>query len=610
MHQIISFFLYIILFLHIANAEVKHTSASDIEKYYNTAKRNFKIHPDSCERYVFKAYQLSEKYKEYNYQSLSAELIAKYYTTKENYSEATRYYLIALNIEEKFKNKKRIADLFDGMGSIYYYMEKYEKSKQYSLQALKIYELLHDTLSIAKVYNHLGALNCSREYCENRNDNQKQYDFKIALNHYQKALKLYASIHDTAGIANIQLNIGAVLNKQNKPNDAIVHIYKALNFYEKTGNWNGESETYFILGRSYCVMKLYNKSADAYKKSELISLKHNYTQGIQFLYEEMAHTYDMDKNYKQARDYYIKYMIIRDSIYNNEKSRQIFEFDAKYQTAKKEKAILALNLEKRNKNLIIIILISAFVFAILVSIIILTRQHSLRVIALQEIEIKEQRINQLEKDRQLLATQSVLQGEETERQRMARDLHDGLGGLLSGVKLELNNMKGNVILSEDSVHDFDRAIELLDTSIKELRRVAHNMMPEALIKFGLKDTLSDFCQNLNEVNPMEIKFQFLGNFMRVDNKLEINAFRILQELINNAIKHSQASTLVIQMIQETNRLCFIVSDNGIGFDAELVKLFKGIGLSNIRSRVESMNGLLDVYSKPGEGSEFTIEFAI
>ena len=324
----------------------------------------------------------------------------------------------------------------------------------------------------------------------------------------------------------------------------------------------------------------------------------------------MAHTFDMDKNYKQARDYYIKYMIIRDSIYNNEKTRQIFEFDAKYQTAKKEKAILTLKLEKRNKNLIITILISAFVFASLISVIILIRQRSLRVIALKEIEIKGQRISQLEKDRQLLATQSVLQGEETERTRIARDLHDGLGGLLSGVKLELNNMKGNVVLSEDSVHDFDRAIDMLDSSIKELRRVAHNMMPEALIKFGLKDTLSDFCQNLNDVNSMEIKFQFLGNFMRVDNKLEINAFRILQELINNAIKHSQATTLIIQMIQETNRLCFIVSDNGKGFDTELIKTTKGIGLSNIKSRVESTKGLLDVYSKPGEGSEFTIEFAI
>jgi signal transduction histidine kinase len=209
-----------------------------------------------------------------------------------------------------------------------------------------------------------------------------------------------------------------------------------------------------------------------------------------------------------------------------------------------------------------------------------------------------------------LATQSVLKGEESERKRLARDLHDGLGGLLSGVKTALNNMKGNVILTGENVDSFSQALGMLDNSITELRRVAHNMMPEALMKLGLKDTLTDFCNELDKVNPMNIAFQFYGQFSRVDTNLEINAFRIIQELVNNAIKHSEAKELVVQMIQEPNRLCFIVLDNGKGFNLKDLEHTKGIGLASIKSRVDSFNGQLEINSKPGKGTEITVEFLI
>jgi two-component system, NarL family, sensor kinase len=169
-------------------------------------------------------------------------------------------------------------------------------------------------------------------------------------------------------------------------------------------------------------------------------------------------------------------------------------------------------------------------------------------------------------------------------------------------------MKGNAILPNESVNDFTHALGLLDLSIIELRKVAHYMMPETLLKSGLKDALSNFCENLNTSNTMNIRFQFIGKFERVEQKLEIGIYRILLELVTNAIKHSGAVELIVQMVQETNRLCLIVQDDGKGFEVNSVFKGKGLGLNNVKSIIESLNGRIDIYSEPGKGTEFIIEF--
>ena len=132
-----------------------------------------------------------------------------------------------------------------------------------------------------------------------------------------------------------------------------------------------------------------------------------------------------------------------------------------------------------------------------------------REISKQKAMIQEQRIHELEQERQIIALNSTLQGEETERSRLARDLHDGLGGLLSGLKLTLMNMKGNAIITQEGLDLYDHALGLLDTSIKELRHVAHNLMPETLFRYGLHQTLSDFCDGVGN-SGLKVKFAFYG----------------------------------------------------------------------------------------------------
>jgi signal transduction histidine kinase len=237
----------------------------------------------------------------------------------------------------------------------------------------------------------------------------------------------------------------------------------------------------------------------------------------------------------------------------------------------------------------------------------LRHRHQL---AKQQDELQQQRIRELEKDKQLVAVDSMLKGQEDERSRLAKDLHDGLGGLLSGVKFSLSNMKDNLFITPDNMAVFERSLDMLDTSIKELRRVAHNMMPEMLTKFGLDEALKEYCNTINATNLLLVKYQSIGMNTRVEKSAEIIIYRIIQELINNIMKHASATEAIVQLIKEEGRFNIIVEDNGKGFDTAMVKNNQGAGLTSIQSRVDYLKGRLEIHSETGKGTLINIEFNI
>jgi two-component system NarL family sensor kinase len=194
--------------------------------------------------------------------------------------------------------------------------------------------------------------------------------------------------------------------------------------------------------------------------------------------------------------------------------------------------------------------------------------------------------------------------------RLAKDLHDGLGGMLSGVKFSLMNMKSNLIINHENVVTFERSLDMLDTSIQELRRVAHNMMPEALTKFGLDEALKDYCDNINKAQIVQVKYQSFGMDSRMDSSIEIIVYRIVQELFANIFKHAKATEVLVQLLREENRLSVTVEDNGKGFDVKSLDMNKGAGWANIRSRVEYLKGKLDLHSEEGKGTSVNIELNV
>jgi two-component system NarL family sensor kinase len=226
----------------------------------------------------------------------------------------------------------------------------------------------------------------------------------------------------------------------------------------------------------------------------------------------------------------------------------------------------------------------------------------------QKQKLQQQRISELETQQQLTATEAVLKGEEQERTRLAKDLHDGLGGMLSGIKYSLNTMKENQIMTPENTQAFERSIDMLDSSLREMRRVAHNMMPETLVKFGLDTALMDFCNDINQSGALNVTYQSVGlDKATVDQRIAITIYRIVQELLTNTMKHAAAKNAIVQVTKINNVLSITVEDDGKGFDTGILKQSKGIGWSNIQNRVEFLKGKLDVNSQPGEGTSVLIE---
>jgi signal transduction histidine kinase len=149
---------------------------------------------------------------------------------------------------------------------------------------------------------------------------------------------------------------------------------------------------------------------------------------------------------------------------------------------------------------------------------------------------------------------------------------------------------------------------MIDSSIRELRRVAHNMMPEMLAKFGLDEALKEYCNTINTAKLLTVKYQSFGMETRLDNSVEIIVYRIIQELLNNTMKHAIATEAFVQLIREGTRLNVVVEDNGKGFDTGLMANNKGAGLANVRSRVDYLKGELAIHAKPGSGVLVNIEF--
>jgi signal transduction histidine kinase len=321
------------------------------------------------------------------------------------------------------------------------------------------------------------------------------------------------------------------------------------------------------------------------------------------LYEYLAKNNIMLGNKSKAFAYFDlqKKLTYEQSTKNYQSS--ISEMEVQYETEKKEIRISVLEEEKKMiiwltiaGAAVLLLTLAAFIFLWR-----LTVQK--KRLAEKQRQLAEQQVKQLEQEKQLIATQAVRDGETQERTRLARDLHDGLGSLLSAVKLNLNSMKNDTIISGEGAEQFRKTVDLLDDAMIELRRVAHHLMPESLSRCGLKVALSDFCDNISIAS-----FHWYGNETRFDHNMEVMIYRVVHELVNNAMKHSEATHIMVQVIREDDRIAFIVQDNGKGFDPKVST--GGMGIQNTRDRVKSFGGIMDITSVVGEGTEIDGELRI
>jgi two-component system, NarL family, sensor kinase len=196
---------------------------------------------------------------------------------------------------------------------------------------------------------------------------------------------------------------------------------------------------------------------------------------------------------------------------------------------------------------------------------------------------------------------------ENERRRIAADLHDELGPLLSAVKLQINNLDTN---DADDKIIIDKSSHYIDNIIGKLREISNNLMPNTLLRKGLKKAMEEFLESSSQLYKMEIKFTCDDN-LQLDQQQEINIYRILQEILHNTIKHAKATCLIIRMTVENNRLIIVTADNGQGFDYfAKSREVSGLGLRNLQSRAEVLGGEVACSSEPGKGTMYTFEIPV
>jgi len=505
------------------------------------------------------------------------------------YKQTAETYFQALSIAERTKDEPMQVKALINLGILNFNLQKGTTAIEYYTKAQRISERRKDTIGIIRALNNIGNASASL-----------LNDLKTAERNFLRSVELAKKTGfrtaQIVGYNNLTMIYAYTneLDKAEKYGSLAVSMSpnSAFALYNLAAIWNRKGN---IRKAIACYDSAFSHAETAPELMQVI---------LKDKAEAQASLKEFDKAFRTYKDY----TTLKDSLHKTATDNHIKELDVKYETANKEKEIITLSGQKKLQRFMLVFLAIILVVGGVAGFNTLRNFRNKKKIAEQAVILKEQKIRELEKDKQLIATHAVLEGEEKERSRLARDLHDGLGGLLSGVKLKLTNIKGNYLVSQESVEHLDHAVGLLDNSIKELRRVAHNMMPEALIKFGLKDALSDFCHQIASDNALKLIFNAVGTDLRLEQTLEITVYRIALELINNALKHAQATEIIVQLIQEEKRIYLTIQDNGKGFDPAEVNVVNSSGLRNILARVESYNGRLDIDSIPGKGTEIGIEF--
>ncbi|WP_083629609.1 tetratricopeptide repeat-containing sensor histidine kinase [Tenacibaculum agarivorans] len=542
--------------------------------------------------------------KKYRQATIVATNIGALYTTYNAHKEALTYYLKALDFSKNSNNSIQVADTYKNLGFTQKKLKNYTEALAYFQEAATIY---HQKNALEKVANMEIAIAATYDHL---NKNQE------ALQQYYKTLHLI-NTYSTGDKGALYHNLATLYKKLDKK-DSAFHYYKSsIQEFISTKDKNKLLVSYNNVGNLLFDEGKYKKALDYLGKS--LALQHNTKDSsmLAYTYSSMSKVYQQLRNYQKAYAY-------KDSSSQIEKDefvkiKKADRYEVAYINEKKklaaaisEQKITATQTEKKNIT-IIALLITVALLAILFFYMIKARKQKEKQLRITlEKEKQTQQIQELIKTKELNAIHAMINGQEKERKRIAKELHDNLGSKLSLVKIFYQSVTHN--LEESAQVSYEKAHQLLDEACKTVREISHDMLSGTLSKFGLMPALQELKQTLESVyleqDHKKISIQLTSYKLdfRLENTIEIQIYRVIQELLNNIIKHAQATEVVIQLLKLENGLNIIVEDNGIGFDTE--KQHTGIGLKNISSRVQHMKGECKIDSGKGNGTTVTIDIPI
>jgi signal transduction histidine kinase len=553
--------------------------------------------------------------------------IGNTYTRANHLQEALSYHLKSYALREKLGLKIKAAGSISNIAVIYKQQGKYKEALDFMHRSLKIYEEVGDELKQALVLGNIGNVYVAYK------------KFEPARENYLRAIALAKKSNATTILANAHSGLLQYYYQQGKYSDALQQAFIAEQYLKKLQAKIDLATVYNSIGQCYAQQGKFDQAMKYYHKSLAIRIFMKDKLGIASCYKNMGEVYARLKNYPLAEQYlnrsipifkeieskdylreaynllatifeakndeenalkfFKRSAAIKDSIYNKQASDKINELEIAYQTEKKAKQIEVLHRENEvqkltlfKRNIFLGIAITALLIAILIGYL-LFRGMKLKQAALLQAAVLKQ---------QDMATKSILNAEENERKRISGELHDGLGQMFSAVKMNLSALLDDIIFeNEERKLMYKKTLSLVDESCGELRSISHQMAPNVLLKSGLAIAIRDFIDKIDG-RKLKINLEMTDLNQRLDPNVEMVLYRVIQEAVNNVIKHAQADTLDIQLIKDAEGVKVMIEDNGKGFDPADLEKFEGIGLKNIRSRVAFLKGEIDFSSSPGQGT--------
>lgn len=510
-----------------------------------------------------------------------------------NFEYALENNLKALEIREAINDTLRCATSLNNIGNIYYYTDAFDKAINYHKKSISLRRLKSQFGEIAINYNSIGLVySYTEEY-----DSAIKF-FQLGFESLKNSLK-----PNDKTKAKLLANIGGLYHDMELYDLAIENLEKALAIDISNNLYSTATWDLMKLGNIYLQTKEYPKAIAALKEADSLSqfastleVKNDINYFTFRYYLEMGNT-DSTAKYLDI------YNSLNDSIISMKTEQNIADMEAKYQLEKKE-AALALSKEKSarlsgenriSKLLLLISIIGLLVLGIVFFVAYRSMQQRRRLSKI-ELELKEREMSQLLANQESAALNSMLKGQEEERERIAKDLHDNLGGTLAALKLGLRK-KENKVASED--------LEMVERAVKEVRNIAHNLSSGLLEKQGFGIALRELSDSIESSGLIKFNLFLQSGLAKIGQEAALELYRIVQELTNNTIKHADATEINLQTNQNEQTFNLIFEDNGKGFDPDLNQ--EGMGMRNMRARLQKINGNLHIDSQPGRGTIVIIE---
>lgn len=531
------------------------------------------------------------------------------YQQKDKVSESIEYTIeakkvldkmdtINLSSEDKIKHKGQNSVLSNSLANLYSKMEDYET-------AIIYYDLSYNSLLALNDFGGAGIVLSNKAGLLLKMDkiDEALKDLNISIQH-----KIKGKVPQTS-IAYSELNKGIALKKLARDSLAMQFFNDAYSKFNVNNHKEGLAEVLAERGLLYKEREMFDLAIldceRAKKLSEEIGVSEQKARACKCLYE----AFKSIGEFENALTNFVTYSTVQDSLFTQKNIKNLTQIEMRYEFNKKEEEQLRiLENQKRQKRNILIGLVTLAVFSIVIIAFLRKRLQYKNKLAAQKEILQKQKITDLQQKNKLLAMSSMIEGQEAERLRIAKDLHDSLGGLLSTVKAHFTTIQ-NEIKQLEELNITEKTNHLIDEACVEVRRISHNMMPHALSIAGLQGAIEDAGAHLNSQGyrtTVEIK-NLPSN---LSETREVMIYRLIQEIISNIRKHAEAKTILIQLIGHENLINLIIEDDGKGFMYDTALDKGGLGLKSINSRVQFLDGSIDWDTSPGNGTLVTITIPV